>query len=160
HLKWSEKINPSEVKSSENGSFERFYAVRGKRTDQVREGDLVEVHLIAHAPYPKGLKNVPSLKITDILPSGLTPITSAYTHPSHRTDGLNHPYRIDGQEVNCMWIPEFKGRLNPDETQEGSHKERVEIRYLARVIHPGKFYADPARMESFEASEEASFSKE
>lgn len=144
----SKSMAVKDFKDSEGLDIQREYSVYGSQSKELREGDIVSVRL--KLDIDKGWKDK-SFEVVDILPSGLAPVT--------RTQGFNqiddtaksnisYPWMISGKEVRFIifshWI--MDGKL-PDS-----------ITYYARVVNPGEFYADPARIQMI-GSETASISE-
>jgi uncharacterized repeat protein (TIGR01451 family) len=113
--------------------------VNGKETTTFNEGDMVKVTLSLDNP---GKIDYPFYRITDILPSGLTPAISYMPMYSGSFDTtLSYPFMINGQEVSFCWFPYFQEIV--------SGTSRSTLTYYAKVVNPGEFYADPAKITSF-----------
>lgn len=76
-------------------------------------------------------------QVSDLLPSGLKPVTQLYQYGIARP-GVWYPYMVEGQRVSfCVW----KGDTNRA------------ITYYARVVDTGDYTAEPAVMQSQKAPE-------
>lgn len=110
---------------------------------EVAEGDLVRVTL----GYTLGPKAVDGCyQVTDLLPSGLVPVTQPYqrgiTFVEEGTEP-DYPYSVDGQRVSfCV-----------DRAREGKP-----LKYYARVMSKGVFAAEPALIQAQRAPESANAS--
>ncbi len=111
----------------------REYYVNGQQTNTFHENDLVEVRLY---PELKGNALDGSYQITDILPSGLLPVTKLYSG-GHNDCTYWTPYRQGDQQVKYM--------LN--KSWWAQHCAPV-IRYYARVKTKGTYTAEPAVIQS------------
>ena len=78
-------------------SFRREYYVNGQRTNTFSESDIVEVRL-----YPSFSDKAMNgdYQITDVLPSGLMPITKLYQRDGNYDCHYWYPYNTDGPMVN------------------------------------------------------------
>ena len=143
---YTKPIEVADYKSNDNLSLNRKYFVDGKETNNFKEGDLVEVVLTANI---KSNNNFDNYMITDILPSGLTPVSEvrvfgpyfyidSYYPGNDRT--VKNPYRVNRQEVYFN-VFGFKG--------ENGAIEYPQVKYFARVVNPGEFYAEPAKVQSY-----------
>ncbi|MBI4235105.1 Ig-like domain-containing protein [Candidatus Peregrinibacteria bacterium] len=134
-ISYTESVDPKELKTDDGVSIKRSYYVNDKKTNEFKEGDIVKVRLDVGA---SGSVPSNSYMISDILPSGLTPVTQPdfYSiYNGYYTDSpINYPYYIDGQEVRFYWYSEGKPRF---------------FQYYARVVNTGEFYADPAKIQSY-----------
>jgi len=170
--RYSNQTKASDLKNSENLILKRNYSVQGKEMNQFSEGDIVKIALTVSS---QNNKKGSVFRITDILPSGLIPITSAQTYSMFDTEGVqDYPYQIDGQEINFVWYPVLPGRPYTDEfidspdvlvaMEEPDDSKAFDatktFTYLARVVNPGKFYADPAKIEAFKDPAMSSISQE
>ncbi|OGL78177.1 hypothetical protein A3J43_01850 [Candidatus Uhrbacteria bacterium RIFCSPHIGHO2_12_FULL_54_23] len=113
----------------------REYYVDGAKTTTFHENDLVEVRLI-----PEIIKNDAldgEYQITDILPSGLLPLTRLFSGGSYDCHYW-YPYDREAQKVkyllNKYWRSTYCGE--------------VYIRYYARVKTKGSYRAEPAVIQS------------
>ena len=123
--------------------IDRHYFVNGVETNNFKEGDLIEVVLTPSVPTGK-LENY---LLTDILPSGLTPVSNTkYFGPYFLLDygdygdrTIRNPYRVNKQEVYFHLYG----------YGENGFFSYPQIKYFARVVNPGKFYAEPAKIQSY-----------
>lgn len=107
----------------------RTYSVRGKNTNVFSTSDLVKVSL--PVTYSE-LSQDGCYQVSDLLPSGLRPITSVYTYGLDSTN-VWHPYEVNGQKVSfCI------GKGNKNST----------INYYARVVSAGSYRAESALIQS------------
>lgn len=97
----------------------------------IDEGALVAVTLTPQLG-PKAATGC--YQVSDLLPSGLRPVTARYLFGAYYTEvgsDLTFPYAIEGQRVSfCVW-PDADGDVRP-------------LRYLARAFAPGRYAAEPA----------------
>ena len=93
------------------------------------EGDLLVITL-APRLGPKAAAGC--YQVSDLLPSGLRPVTSRLIPGGYVPESdIVYPYAIEGQRVSfCAW-PDEDGEVDP-------------IRYLARAFAPGRYAAEPA----------------
>ena len=102
---------------------------------------MVKVHL--DVSFDGSLKR-PYFKVTDVLPSGLR-LVSDVRGPDYYYS-YTYPYRKNGQEIYFSW---YKDEYSSSKT----------ITYYARVVNPGEFYADPAKVQSYYDPSIANISK-
>lgn len=153
-LESSKVVNPADFETDSKLGIRRLYSVNGKATSELNEGDMVRVHL--EVSFEAGAKNA-VYRITDILPSGLTPVSAARAYAMSSSDNertFNYPYQINGQEVNFIMYP--WPNLKEGQT---TYQVKADIAYYARVVGPGTYYADPAKVESFDDPSVASISE-
>lgn len=137
-LHYEEFVEPSEFKKDNRLSISRKYYVNEKEVTEFKEGDLVKVVITVGVT---GKFDQASFRIADILPSGLYPLTSYFGINTYYEEGMRYPYGMNGQELHFCWYPYFeKGSLGV---------QNPTIKYYARVVNPGEFYAEPAKIESF-----------
>lgn len=135
-VRYLETLDLNKVKRDSDISIRREYYVNGAPTTQIKENDLVEVRL-----YPSFNKQALSgnYQITDILPSGLAPVTKLYYRGNNYECNYWYPYNTDGQMVkyfiNRDWRSNYCG---------GDY-----IKYYARVKNRGVYLAEPAIIQSF-----------
>ena len=130
---WEEKA--IDTKTDKNLKISREYWVNDQKVDAIRENDLVEVRI-----FPQISEEAPSdaYQITDLLPSGLKPITRTYT-PYWGSDGGNwkcnvyFPSDINGQKLSFIV---YKNLMHSG--CEGGY-----ISYFARVSNKGDFTREP-----------------
>ena len=104
----------------------------------------MEVHLLVD------IEEETSYRIVDYLPSGLQAITRSYSSWfSSWSAGYRSPYHQSNQELS------FYVYCHEDE-----NCNQVEIYYLARVINPGTFKAEPALLQEFSALDLTNISDE
>ncbi len=128
-------LDPATVEKDKDISLKREYLVNGEVTDHFSQNDMVEVRL-----YPNFYTNaiLGDYQITDILPSGLAPVTRTYD-PSGKTDCHTwYPYDTDGQMV--------KYRI--DRYWDRNYCGGDFIRYYARVKTLGTYRAENAIIQS------------
>ncbi|MCX6734460.1 MAG: polymorphic toxin-type HINT domain-containing protein, partial [Candidatus Peregrinibacteria bacterium] len=139
-LNYRDSVEPAQFKKDSRLSITRKYSVNGKETTEFNEGDMVKVEISLNNP---GTVASPFYRVTDILPSGLTPAMSympMYGSMPYDSN-LSYPFMINGQEISFCWFPYFK------EIYTGT--SRSKLVYYAKVVNPGTFYADPAKITSF-----------
>lgn len=140
-------VNPEMGADSRLG-IARNYQVNGAVTNNFQEGDLVKVTL----KY-KIDSSLPDseYQITDILPSGLSPVTS-WSYDAQISNGcVWHPYDIENQRVS-FYVYESKW-FNP-------YVCANTINYYARVVNPGEYQAEPAVIRSARDVSPFSYSNE
>jgi hypothetical protein len=123
----------------------RKYFVDGKNTNSFREGDLVkvEIQLELKRDFAKN-----SFIATDIIPSGLIPITPA-----------NYGVPYYGENRNFVWPfysedKEIKFFLNKNKDEN-----IFKAVYFLRAVSPGEYYADPLKIEANDDINIANISK-
>lgn len=139
-LNYREGVEPAQFKKDSRLDITRKYYANGKETKEFNEGDMVKVVISLNNP---GNVAYPFYRVTDILPSGLSPVTGympIYGNMPYDSN-LSFPFMINGQEISFCWFPYFK------EIYEGT--SRSKLVYYAKVVNPGTFYADPAKITSF-----------
>jgi hypothetical protein len=135
-VRHTKPINLSQVEPDSAISIRREYYVNGQKTNIFNEGDIIEVRL-----YPSFSDKAMNgdYQITDILPSGLMPITKLYQRGGRYDCHYWYPYNIDGQlvkyKINRYWHNNYCG---------GNF-----IRYYARVKNRGEYKAEPVIIQSF-----------
>jgi len=138
-LTYKLNVEPEQFKTDSRLQITRKYFVNGKETTQLNEGDVVKIMITLNNP---GSVAYPFYKVTDILPSGLTPMMGYMPMYSGGFDpDLSYPFYMNGQEISFCWFPYFK------EVVGGTSK--ANITYYAKVVNTGEFYADPAKITSF-----------
>lgn len=140
-LNYSKAVEPNQLATDNSLKISRKYLVNGVGTTTFNEGDLVEV--IINVEY-SGRSSNPIFSITDILPSGLKPVANPIGIYGYFSDYISYPYSVNGQELKFGWYPWHK---------DSSITDNSNIRYFARVVAPGKYYADPAKIEHFDSPE-------
>lgn len=128
-------LQQSAVKKDPDISIRRMYYVNGKQTNRFKETDLVEVRLIPELS-DRALDGL--YQITDVLPSGLVPMTKMYYGGERYDCKYWYPYDVDGQKVKYLidkqWTKSYCG---------GGY-----IKYYARVKTKGSYRAEPAILQS------------
>ncbi len=135
-VRYIEQLDLNKVKRDSDINITREYYVNGVSTLRFKENDLVEVRL-----YPVFKKSALSgdYQITDILPSGLAPVTKIYYRGSRYDCNYWYPYNTDGQMVKYF--------INRD--WRNSYCAGNYIKYYARVKNRGAYLAEPAIIQSF-----------
>lgn len=122
-------LDQNDTEVNKSISLKRSYSISGKTTSDFSSSDLVKVSL---SPSMGDLSQDGCYEVSDLLPSGLKPITSVYTL-GLSTDNVWYPYEIDGQKVSfCVG----KGQVNKP------------INYYARVISAGEYKSESALIQS------------
>lgn len=129
-IHYSEEVDPASFQKDNRVSIKRIYHVNGEESNTFKDGDLVEIRFSIESD--KSIEK-PFFKVTDILPSGLAPVIAVRGFDSYSY--TNYPYDINGQEIVFYWSEWSKGNTN--------------LKYYARVVNAGKFYADPAKIENY-----------
>ncbi len=127
---YEEMVSVSEFKVDDSVSVNRTYYVDGKETTKFAVGDVVEV--VIDVNYV-GNAESRSFRVTDVLPSGLKPLTG-WREIREQSGNYRYPYHVDGQEVSFYWN---------EKGYNGS------VKYLARVAAVGEYYADPAKAQHY-----------
>lgn len=135
-VRYIEPLDLNKVVRDNDISIRREYYVNEKMTTDFKENDLIEVRL-----YPGFSKEALSgdYQITDILPSGLAPVTKLYYRNYSYDCNLWYPYNTEEQMVKYF--------INRD-----WHSDRCTfdyIKYYARVKNRGIYQAEPAIIQSF-----------
>ena len=135
-VRQTKPINLSQVEPDSAISLRREYYVNGQRTNTFSESDIVEVRL-----YPSFSDKAMNgdYQITDVLPSGLMPITKLYQRDGNYDCHYWYPYNTDGPMVN------YKINRYLQNNYCGGNF----IRYYARVKNRGEYKAEPAIIQSF-----------
>ena len=122
-------LDPKIANVSQSVKLGRTYSVRGAITNTFSSADLVRVSLpVTYAAITQD----GCYQVSDLLPSGLRPITSVYSFGLD-TGNVWYPYEINGQKISfCI------GKENKSDT----------INYYARVISSGDFRAESALIQS------------
>ncbi len=130
-------LDPKTVQTDPSIKIGRSYSVRGKVTNTFAASDLVKVTLpVTYATITQD----GCYQVTDVLPSGLKPITSisAFTQQS-----VLYPYDVNGQKVSFC--------ISKGDT-------RNSVYYYARVISAGDYKAENAIIQSLKAPSIFNFS--
>ena len=140
-------FDENSVKRFNDISIDRKYYVDGVATNEFKEDDIVEVRLLPKGNYKNISLEITEFQITDVLPSGLAPITKLESQYDGKSSSCFHyPYNVNGQEVKFSY---YKG-----DTCSG------EIRYLARVKTLGEYLAEPAIIQAYLDPEIINYSKQ
>jgi hypothetical protein len=125
---------------SDELSITRDYKVNGQSVSEINSGDLIEVHITAQVDPNT------SYRVTDILPSGLKPMTRSFTGWLYLDRAYRYPYQNNGQQSSFYLYCD--------------NCSTVSFYYFARVITPGEFTAEPAFIQKFEEPEKINLSAE
>ncbi len=130
-------LDPKTATVDPSVKVSRNYSVKGKDTTVFSESDLVKVTLpVTYAAITQD----GCYQVTDILPSGLKPVTSM---SSMISNAYLYPYDINGQKVSfCV----SKGDT------------RSSVSYYARVISAGDYRSENAIIQSLKAPSIFNFS--
>lgn len=139
---YEKTVEPSEFARDDSVGITRNYEIVGdpKRTE-FRVNDIIKVTL--NFSINESMPNV-RYHIVDIIPSGMQILgqSSGFVPYGY----LKNPYRIYNQEVHFSYYP-------------GTYSTPYRI-YYAKVVTPGQYYADPAKIEVFENPKIANISAE
>jgi hypothetical protein len=126
-------LEPDSVQPDPAVSISRSYGGQPEERVTIEEGDLVVISIT----YKLGPQAVDGCyQVSDLLPSGLKPITREYEWGI--TGTTSYPYAIEGQRVSfCVYK---QGRQWP-------------LIYYARVIGKGTYVVEPAVIQSQKAPE-------
>ncbi|MCJ7510393.1 MAG: Ig-like domain-containing protein [Dehalococcoidia bacterium] len=127
-------FDPSSVQPDPVVSISRSYQGQPKGSATIEEGELVRI-TIAYKLGPQAVSGC--YQVSDLLPSGLKPITRLYQWGI--TDmSVAYPYAIEGQRVSfCVY----------------RYSKQLPLVYYARVIGKGTYSAEPAVIQSQQATE-------
>ncbi|MCD4761467.1 hypothetical protein K8R32_00730, partial [bacterium] len=144
-VRYIEPLNLTEVLKDNDISIKREYYVVGHKVNEFLEKDTIEVRL-----YPSFKRSALSgyYQVTDILPSGLQPVSKISTRFDDRGCSYWYPYNTDGQKVKYKIHRDWKF------SRCGGY-----IKYYARVVNTGKYKAEPAVLQSFDNPEYINFSQ-
>jgi len=142
-------IDLKNVKKDDSIAIKREYYVKGDKTNSFNENDTIEVRI-----YPIFYKNAikGDYQITDILPSGLMPITKYYYSGYMSSSCLHwYPFNTDNQKIKYSinldyWLNKYCA---------GNY-----FYYTARVKNKGEFKGEPAVIQSFINPEIINYSEE
>lgn len=129
----------------EDIKIRREYFVNGKKTNEFKENDIIEIRLYAsfNENAIDGL-----YQITDILPSGLIPMTNYYRPGYSYNCNIWYPYNTDGQKV----------KYQIDKNWKSWHCSSY-IGYYAKVKTKGNYKAEPAIIQSYKNSDYLNYSE-
>jgi len=127
-------LDPDSVQPDPAVSISRSYGGQPEDRATIEEGELVRITIA----YKLGLQAVDGCyQVSDLLPSGLKPVTRPYDWGITGTN-VAYPYAIEGQRVSfCV----YRGDLQRP------------LVYYARVIGKGTYIAEPAVIQSQKAPE-------
>lgn len=143
----SKPFASSTEKSDSDIGIRREFYVNGQKTNSFKEDDNIEVRI-----YPTIGDNALTgdYQITDILPSGLVPVTKYYYGGDYSGDCSKwYPYNNDGQKVKYM-------------IRKGWNKNncnRNYISYLARVKTKGEYKVETPTIQSLVNPDYLNFDK-
>ncbi|MBD3156723.1 hypothetical protein GF369_02740 [Candidatus Peregrinibacteria bacterium] len=135
---YKQAVQPKQFKRDDRVRISRTYEVVGEPEKTYYEvDDIVKITLKFSVNETMPDK---AYHIVDIVPSGL----QILGNPGSLALRARNPYKIYNQEAHFSYFP-------------GQYSTPVRT-YYAKVIHPGTFYADPAKIEVFENPEIANIS--
>lgn len=146
--RYDQPLASPEIGADSRLGLTRNYQVGGQVTTDFQEGDLVKVTLKYRID-----QSLPSsgYQVTDILPSGLSPVT-AWNSVGFITDScVWYPYDVENQRVS-FFVFSTKW-FNPSSCANT-------ISYYARVVNPGEYKAEPAVIRSARDMSPFSYSNE
>ncbi len=143
-LTTSRRVESNGTERDELVSLTREYRnLQGQAVTEFKEGDVIEVRIATSfsGSAPDG-----AYQITDLVPSGLTPVTQPrrYSSPNKNSTVLR-PYSLQGQTAKFMY---YKGQYN-----------NRTFSYYLRVTSIGEYTAEPALIEYANAPTIRSFSE-
>jgi len=116
------------------------YYVDGQKTNTFKENDLVEIRI-----YPNISEDITDgyYQITDLMPSGLTPVTRVYYSGLYNAYGCSfrYPYNVDGQRVKFNVGRGWNRGCTSDY-----------FKYYARVVNPGTYTVEPIQIKNYKDS--------
>ncbi len=137
-LSWYLGPADSDIKPNLDVQIKRSYSVDGKVTNSFNDGQLVKVTITVGVNSKVSSSDI--FQLTDIMPSGLRPVSPTYYSGIQNmynlcTPTVNYPDVIDGNKIsftinrhnripNCGTVPDMR------------------VEYYARVISTGTFRAD------------------
>jgi hypothetical protein len=134
-------LDPASVQPDPVVSITRSYEGQAEGSATIEEGELVRI-TISYKLGPQALDGC--YQVSDLLPSGLKPITRLYEWATPELQGgiadtnLAYPYAIEGQRVSfCVYRDD----------------RQLPLVYYARVIGKGTYTAEPAVIQSQKAPE-------
>jgi len=135
-VRYLEPLDLNKSERDDDIGIRREYYVNGKPAANFKESDAIEVRL-----YPDFKSEALSgdYQITDVLPSGLSPVTKLYYRDRQYDCHLWYPYNTDEQMV--------KYRVNRD--WRNNYCGGDYIKYYARVKNRGVYLVEPAVIQSF-----------
>lgn len=131
-------VNLSQIETDNDISIKRGYYLNGKKTTTFKENDIIEVRL-----YPKFEEDSleGNYQITDILPSGMMPVTKIHRWGGGYDCRYWRPYNTDGQKIKFN-VYKFWNKNNWCTSDY--------IKYYARIKNRGSYIAEPAIIQSFQ----------
>ena len=133
-------FDPDSVQPDPAVSVSRSYGGQTADRATIEEGELVRI-TIAYKLGPQAIDGC--YQVSDLLPSGLKPITRLYQWATPEDQGgitgyVDYPYAIEGQRVSfCVY----------------RDSKQLPLVYYARVIGKGTYTAEPAVIQSQKAPE-------
>jgi hypothetical protein len=134
-MSYTVPIDPDSVEVDTDIGIRREYYVDGVKTNTFHENDMIEVRLYSSF---SGNALTGSYQVTDILPSGLMPVTKTQRWGGRYDCTFRYPYNAFGQSVK------YKINTNWERYKCGEY-----IKYYARVRNKGTYVAEPAILQSF-----------
>jgi hypothetical protein len=134
-IRYIDDFDRKEAQKHNSLSLRREYYVNGEQTTEFSENETVQVRL-----YPKfGSKALRGdYQLTDVLASGLTPVTRIY-QGGHIDCNYWYPYNAQEQKV--------KYRVNKN--WQNNYCGADYLYYYARVKTPGSYRVEPAILQSY-----------
>ncbi|MDO8617248.1 MAG: alpha-2-macroglobulin family protein [Dehalococcoidia bacterium] len=128
-------FDPASVSADPAVSVSRAYEGQSGETALLQEGQMVKVRL----SYNLGEQALDGCyQLSDLLPSGLKPVTRLYQWNVPIDQSVGYPYLVDGQRVSfCVYRTD----------------QRRTLSYYARVIATGGYTAEPVIIQSQKAPE-------
>lgn len=128
-------LDPKTVKADPDVRIRRTYEGKAPGRVAVADGEIVRVRLA----FTIGAQSEDSCyQITDLLPSGLRPVSAPYARGLPDDGSIDYPYAVEGQRVSfCV----------------GRDSTRTSISYYARVVTTGAYTAEPVVIQSQRAPE-------
>ena len=135
-LRYTDALDLQTVERDKSINIKREYYANGRKTNKFSEKDLIEIRL-----YPSFKNTALSnyYQITDILPSGLMPVTKLYNYNQRYDCNYWYPYNRDKQKVKYKLHRDWKNNYCG-----GNY-----IKYYARAKNRGEYIAEPAVIQSF-----------
>jgi hypothetical protein len=122
--------------SSPQLNIRKEYYVDGQKTNSFKENDLVEVRIY---PGIAGDAVEGYYQVTDLMPSGMAPVTRPYSRNMYNSHGCSfrYPYNIDGQRI----------KFNVNRGWDSNCSDYFV--YYARVVNPGQYVVEPILVQHY-----------
>ena len=150
---YSKLANYKNLETDSRIDIKREYLVDGEKRNEFKEGELVEVKITVKENQYMANN---SYYVTDILPAGLTTLNNiqSYKIYSNYSSPIIYPSFKEKQTVKFyVWVSNQKydeGLLSRSATNLKDGGAEKTFSYYAKVISPGKYYAEPSKVEAIQ----------